>query len=77
MDEINVTDKKKINTAIDLCILMTVEDIATKEKKRFEEVLPDFVRSETGKLLYDAESRLWWSSPLEISEMYMFEKKNG
>ena len=76
MDDIKISDKK-FETAIDLCVLLAVEDIAKKEKKRVEDVMPEFVCSETGKLLYDAEARLWWSSPMEISDMYMSEKERN
>lgn len=76
MDDIKISDKK-IETAIDLCVLLAVDDIAKKEKKRVEDVMPEFVYSETGKLLYDAEVRLWWSSPMEISDMYMSEKERN
>lgn len=69
--------KKKIDFAVDLNILMTVEYIAQKEGREIEDVLPEFICSDTGKLLYDEESRFWWSSAPEIAEIYWEEKREA
>lgn len=33
--------------------------------------------SKTGRMLYDEESKLWWSGPSEIAQMYRNEKISG
>lgn len=38
------------------------------------ELLPEFVISSTGRLLYDETSKLWWSGPSDIAEMFILEK---
>ena len=74
MDTVNATTSEKIKTAIDLCALLTAEHIAAVQSKAFEDVIPDFLSSETGKMLYDESTKLWWSSPLEIADMYIRER---
>ena len=49
--------KERMDYTIDLLIAMVVEEIA----------------EETGKFLYDETTKLWWSGPSYIAEMYMQE----
>jgi len=37
-------------------------------------ILTEFVASETGKLLYDETSKLWWNGPSYIADLYLKEK---
>ena len=41
------------------------------------EVLTDFLCSKTGKALYDEKTKLWWTGPAYIAELYMEELKKS
>lgn len=69
-----VTEEAKKN-AIDLLLMMVVDELTDDMHMKPEELLPKFVASRTGKLLYDEESKLWWSGPSDIAEMFMAEMK--
>ncbi|MGO5465111.1 hypothetical protein ACTQX3_07590 [Catenibacterium mitsuokai] len=58
---------------IDLLIAMVVEEIAEETGKDRKDILIDFLSSKTGKFLYDETTKLWWSGPSYIAEMYMQE----
>ena len=47
-----------------------ISRITNKDK---DVILTEFLNSKTGKLLYDESSKLWWSGPSEIVDMYMQE----
>lgn len=70
--ENEITEEKR-NNAIDLIVTMVVDELATDMKREPSELLPQFVTSRTGKLLYDEASKLWWSGPSDIAEMYKAE----
>lgn len=67
-----VTEETKKN-AIDLIVTMVVDELAEEMHLNPTELLPRFVNSRTGKLLYDEESKLWWSGPSDIAEMFQME----
>ena len=69
-----VTEETKKN-AIDLMVTMVVDELAEEMHINPTELLPKFVVSRTGKLLYDETSKLWWSGPADIAEMYKAEIK--
>lgn len=70
--EKKVTEEAKAN-AIDLLVTMVVDELSEDLNLRATELLPKFVESRTGRLLYDEESKLWWSGPSDIAEMYKAE----
>lgn len=70
----NITDNQ-VKFAIDLLVSMTAEELAGILEEDSAMVLAEFVASETGKLLYDESSKLWWNGPSYIADMYMNEKK--
>lgn len=70
--EKEITEDAKRNT-IDLLVMMVVDELADQLQIEPAELLPKFVASHTGKLLYDEESRLWWSGPSDIAEMFKTE----
>lgn len=70
--EKKVTEETK-NNAIDLLVTMVVDELAEDLQLNPAELLPKFVTSRTGKLLYDETSKLWWSGPSDIAEMYRAE----
>ena len=70
--ENGITEEAKKN-AIDLLITIVVDELSESMGLRPAEVLPRFLSSRTGKLLYDEESRLGWSGPSDIAEMYRNE----
>ena len=65
--------KERMDYTIDLLITMVVEEIAEETGKDRKDILIDFLSSKTGKFLYDETTKLWWSGPSYIAEMYMQE----
>ena len=65
--------KERMDYTIDLFIAMVVEELAEETGKDRKDVLIDFLSSKTGKFLYDETTKLWWSGPSYIAEMYMQE----
>ena len=65
--------KERMDYTIDLLIAMVVEEIAEETGIDREDILIDFLSSKTGKFLYDETTKLWWSGPSYIAEMYMQE----
>lgn len=65
--------KERMDHTIDLLIAMVVEEIAEETGKDRKDILIDFLSSKTGKFLYDETTKLWWSGPSYIAEMYMQE----
>lgn len=65
--------KERMDYTIDLLIAMVVEEIAEETGKDRKDILIDFLSSKTGKFLYDETTKLWWSGPSYIAEMYMKE----
>ena len=61
------------NNAIDLMVTMVVDELASELNLDSAELLPKFVTSRTGRLLYDESSKLWWSGPSDIAEMFRAE----
>ena len=72
MAEIKLS-KERMDYTIDLLIAMVVEEIAEETGKDRKDILIDFLSSKTGKFLYDETTKLWWSGPSYIAEMYMQE----
>lgn len=52
---------------------MAVEEISAFTGKESKEVLVDFLASKTGKALYDDTTKLWWTGPSYLVEMYLEE----
>lgn len=69
--------KERMDYTIDLLIAMVVEEIAEETGKDRKDILIDFLSSKTGKFLYDETTKLWWSGPSYIAEMYMQEKNKS
>lgn len=65
--------KERMDYTMDLLIAMVVEEIAEETGKDRKDILIDFLSSKTGKFLYDETTKLWWSGPSYIAEMYMQE----
>ena len=56
--------------AMDLTAKMAVEQIAQETKQPQEEVLLDFMKSNTAKMLYDDSTKLWWDGPSATADEY-------
>lgn len=69
----NVISEERKKNAIDLMVMMVVDELSEDMHRKPSELLPEFVCSQTGRLLYDEESRLWWSGSSDIVEMYKAE----
>ena len=65
--------KERLHYTIDLLITMAVEEISVFTGKDSKEVLADFLASKTGKALYDDTTKLWWTGPSYLAEMYLEE----
>ena len=50
-----------------------MEEISAFIGKDSKEVLEDFLASKTGKALYDDTTKLWWTGPSYLAEMYLEE----
>lgn len=73
--EETITEETKKN-AIDLMVTMVVDDLAEEMHLSPTDLLPRFIASRTGRLLYDETSKLWWSGPSDIADMYKAEINN-
>ena len=60
--------------AMDLTALMAVEKIAKDSQRPQEDVLVDFMESNTAKMLYDDSNKLWWDGPDATAEEFVREK---
>ena len=69
-----ISEETKKN-AIDLLITMVVDELGEDMSVEPTELLPQFMVSKTGKLLYEESSKLWWSGPSDIAEMFRMEIK--
>lgn len=65
--------KEQIDATIDLLATMVVEDIAEEDHRDASDVLPDFLLSRTGQMLYNEKNKLWWDGPAMLEEMYRKE----
>lgn len=65
--------EEKIKNAMDLNAAMAVEEIAEDMKISREEALVGFLSSNTGKILYDDSTKLWWDGPSAIAEAFKRE----
>ncbi len=74
--EKTITEEAEKN-AIDLLVTMVVEELAEDLNIKPAELLPRFVLSQTGRLLYDERSKLWWCGPSDIAQMYKAEIKDS
>ena len=69
-----VISKENMDYTIDLLIAMVVEELAETTGDSQQVVLEEFLKSKTGKMLYDESSKLWWNGPSYIADMYLEEK---
>ena len=65
--------RDRLNTTIDLMIAVVVEELSRAMNADRDKTLVDFITSDTGRLLYDESSKLWWRGPSDIASMYEIE----
>lgn len=65
--------KNKNAIAMDLITKMAVEQIAKEENKNIEDVLISFMESNTGRMVYDDSTKLWWDGPVAVVQEYKNE----
>ena len=70
--EKTITEEAKKN-AIDLVITMVVDELSEDLRLQPEEILIKFLSSNTGILLYDEDTKLWWDGPAAVADMYKKE----
>ena len=63
----------KILFSMDLTALMAIEKIAKESQRSPEDVLVDFMKSNTAKMLYDDSNKLWWDGPDAPAEEFKRE----
>lgn len=70
--------KAKTLFAMDLTILMAVEDLALETGQSTEELLLSIMASKTGSDVYNDSLKLWWDGPDAVAERYKreLEKSN-
>ncbi|MBD5517672.1 MAG: hypothetical protein HDR07_03990 [Lachnospiraceae bacterium] len=68
----DVTEEQK-KFAVDVMVTLVVEELANDLHCDPTVLLKDFVASRTGALLYDESSKLWWSGPAYVIDMYKKE----
>ena len=64
-----VTDDLIKNT-MDLLAAMAASEIAADLGISNTQALAGLLSSQTGRLLYDEQSKLWWDGPSAIAQMY-------
>ncbi|MCR4823456.1 MAG: hypothetical protein K5873_11365 [Treponema sp.] len=65
--------ENKITAAMDLTVEMTVSLLSEELNKSKDEILIDFMKSNTCKMLYNDKCKLWWDGPAAIAEEYKAE----
>ena len=73
MDMNDTVPVEKENAAIDMNICMVVADLAEMFHRPIEEILPQFLESQTCALLYKRKYKLWWDGPTAIVDIYLEE----
>lgn len=73
MDE-QLVSKERIDYTVDALISMVVTELADELKQEEKTILEDFMVSNTGKALYDSDTKLWCNGPSYIADMYKEEK---
>lgn len=68
--------QERINTTIDLLTAVVVDELSRTMNTDRDRTLADFIMSDTGRLLYDESSKLWWRGPSDIAWMYESECAN-
>ena len=61
--------------ALDSTAKMAVEQHAQETKLPQEELLLEFMKSNTAKMLYDDSTKLWWDGPSAVVEEFNSQKK--
>ena len=51
---------------------MTIEEFIS-QNKNIEEVLISFMESNTGRMVYDDSTKLWWDGPVAVAQEYKAE----
>ena len=69
-----VVSKERLDYTVDALISMVVAEVAQELKLDEKAVLEEFLLSNTGKALYDSDTKLWCNGPSYIVEMYKEEK---
>ena len=59
--------------AMNLVAKMAVEQLAKEQNKNIEEVLISFMESNTGRMVYDDSTKLWWDGPSAVAQEYKNE----
>ena len=59
--------------AMDLVAKMAVEQLAKEQNKNIEKVLISFMKSNTGRMVYDDSTKLWWDGPSAVVQEYKNE----
>ena len=69
----DVNMDERIHMSVDLLIALVVQEIAEDDGRDPSDVLPEFISSQTAKLLYDEDSKAWWDGPSAVADAYRTE----
>ncbi|MCR5437349.1 MAG: hypothetical protein K6E97_09840 [Treponema sp.] len=61
--------------AMDLTVLMAVEQLSKETKQPLEKILLAFMESDAAKMLYDDSTKLWWDGPSATAQE--FKNRSG
>lgn len=74
---VNNTNKSSVppNVEFSMSLLaaLVVEEIARRSKKKKSDILADFMKSNTARMLYDQDTGLWTCGPAYIEDEYRLE----
>ncbi len=63
--------QERLETSMDLMAMMIIEELEQRTGKNEDELIASFLQSQQGRMLYDASTKTWCSSPSEISAQYL------
>lgn len=66
-------DDNKLIFSMNMAAALSVEQLAKETGKSTDELLISFLKSNTGKMLYDDSTKLWWDGPAAVAQEYKAE----
>lgn len=60
--------KEKLLFVMNMSAMLTVEELTKETNESQEQILLDFMKSNTTKILYNDATKLWWDGSSAIAE---------
>ena len=67
--------KEKKEFAMEMLTAMVIEDRAEKDQRSYKELIKEFRKSNTMKMLFNEETGLWMNGPAYIDDEWTIEKR--